>query len=41
MRKALIAAALSAAFLVTADAAEQTGTIISVDPAAKSLVCCW
>ena len=39
MRRVLIAAALSAALLATADAKEQRGTIISVDDAAKTFVC--
>jgi hypothetical protein len=41
MRKALIAVALSAAFVATADAKEQRGTITSIDDAAKSFVCQW
>jgi hypothetical protein len=41
MRKILLAAALSGALAATAGAAEQTGTIISVDAAAKSFVCKW
>jgi hypothetical protein len=39
MRRVLIAAALSAALLATADAKEQRGTIISVDDTAKTFVC--
>jgi len=41
MRTVLIAAALSAVLLATADAKEQRGTIISVDDAAKTFVCQW
>jgi hypothetical protein len=42
MRKLLIvAAALSAAFMATADAAKKTGKIIAVDAAAKTFVCEW
>jgi hypothetical protein len=41
MRRVLIAAALSAALLTTADAKEQRGTIISIDDAAKTFVCQW
>ena len=42
MRKALIAAAaLSAAFLATADAKEQRGVIMAMDGAAKTFVCQW
>lgn len=41
MRKALIAAALSAAFLATANAEEQGGNIVSVDDAAKTFICHW
>jgi hypothetical protein len=44
MRKVLIAAALSAAFLATlttADAKEQRGIIMAMDNAAKTFVCQW
>jgi hypothetical protein len=41
MRRALIAATLSAAFLATADAKEQRGVIMSIDSAAKTFVCQW
>jgi spermidine/putrescine-binding protein len=41
MRRALIAAAFSAALLATADAKEQRGTITSIDDAAKTFVCQW
>jgi spermidine/putrescine-binding protein len=41
MRRVLIAAALSAALLATADAKEQRGTIISIDDTAKTFVCQW
>ena len=41
MRRVLIAAALSAALLATADAKEQRGTIISLDDTAKTFVCQW
>ncbi len=41
MRTILIAAALSAAFLATADAKEQRGIITALDAAAKTFVCQW
>jgi hypothetical protein len=41
MRKALIAATLSAAFVVSAYAKEQKGSIMSIDDAAKTFVCEW
>jgi hypothetical protein len=43
MLKALMMAVLSALFIVTANAkdAKQTGTIISVDDAAKTFICQW
>lgn len=41
MRRALIAAAFSAAFLATADAKEQRGIIMAMDSAAKTFVCQW
>ena len=41
MRKMFIAAALSAAFVTTAVAKQQGGTIISIDDAAKTFVCEW
>jgi hypothetical protein len=41
MRKVLIAAVLSAAFLAPATAKEQRGTITAVDDAAKTFVCQW
>lgn len=41
MRKVLMAAVLSTAFVVSAQAKQQTGTIISIDDGAKSFVCEW
>jgi len=41
MRKALIAAVLSAAFVVSANAKEQRGAIVSVDEAGKTFICHW
>jgi hypothetical protein len=41
MRRILIAAALSAAFVVSANAKQQGGTIMSIDDAAKTFVCEW
>jgi hypothetical protein len=41
MRKALLAVVLSSAFVVSAHAKEQTGTIISIDEGAKTFVCEW
>ena len=41
MRKALIAVVLSSAFVVSAQAKEQTGTIVSIDGGAKTFVCEW
>ena len=43
MLKALMVAVLSAVFIVTANAkdAKQTGTIITVDDAAKTFICQW
>jgi hypothetical protein len=41
MRRALIAAVLSAAFLAAADAKEQRGIIMAMDGAAKTFVCEW
>lgn len=41
MRKALLAVALSIAFVVSAYAIEQTGTIVSIDDGAKTFVCKW
>ncbi len=41
MRKVLMAAVLSTACIVSAVAKEQTGTIISIDNAAKTFVCEW
>jgi len=43
MLKALMVAVLSAVFMVAANAkdAKQTGTIISVDDAAKTFICQW
>jgi hypothetical protein len=41
MRRVLIAATLSAAFLATADAKEQRGVIMAMDNAAKTFVCQW
>jgi hypothetical protein len=43
MFKALMMTVLSALFIVTANAkdAKQTGTIISVDDAAKTFICQW
>ncbi len=42
MRKALIvAAALTAASIATADAKEQRGVIMAMDSAAKTFVCQW
>jgi hypothetical protein len=41
MRKALIVAVLSAAFVVSATAKEQRGAILSVDDAGKTFICHW
>ena len=41
MRRTLIATALSAAFVVSAYAKQQGGTIMSIDDAAKTFVCEW
>ena len=41
MRAALIAMVLTAGLLVSSDAREQTGTIISIDEANKSFICKW
>ena len=41
MRKALMAAVLSTAFVVSAHAKEQTGTIVSINDGANSFVCEW
>jgi hypothetical protein len=41
MRKLVIAAALSAAFMNGAYALEQGGTIVSVDEASKTFTCHW
>ena len=41
MHKILMAAALSAALVVSASAREQTGTIVSIDDMAKTFVCEW
>ena len=43
MRKAFMLAVVSATLALTANvrAAEQTGKIISVDPAAKTFICQW
>jgi hypothetical protein len=41
MRKLLIAAAFSAAFMSGAQALEQGGTVLSVDEASKTFTCHW
>lgn len=41
MRKVLMAAILSTACILSANAKEQTGTIISIDGGAKTFVCKW
>ena len=41
MRKALMAVVLSTAFVVSAHAEEQTGTIISINDGAQTFVCEW
>jgi hypothetical protein len=41
MHKVIMAVVLSLAFMVSAHAEEQTGTIISIDDAAKTFVCEW
>jgi hypothetical protein len=41
MRKLVIAAALSAAFMNGAHALEQGGTVVSVDEASKTFTCHW
>ena len=41
MRRVVIAAAFSAAFMVAAQALEQGGTIISIDEANKAFTCHW
>ena len=41
MRKALMAVVLSTAFMVSAHAEEQTGTIISINDSAQTFVCEW
>ena len=41
MRKLVIAAAFSAAFMVGAQALEQGGTIVSVDELNKTFTCHW
>ena len=41
MRKILMAAILSTACVLSAEAKEQTGTIVSIDDSAKTFVCEW
>jgi hypothetical protein len=41
MRKVLMAAILSTACVLSANAKEQTGTIVSIDNGAKTFVCEW
>jgi hypothetical protein len=41
MRKLVMAAALSAAFMNGAQALEQGGTVVSVDEASKTFTCHW